>query len=196
MSKNNILLSIAIIFFCASEWVGNYWLAHQINSHQSYTTIKPLESPASTRKETRKETIDKPIKNEATTLSVNTDKIGQRLEIIIQQEVQKALASYTQALSKATNNNTNNPTTSNQQESLNTSTKSASIPTTESEQAFEAALSIVSDAQLSSRWDETVNEQLSPYTEKMTRSQRNEIVGQYIQAFKEGLVEPGINPPF
>jgi hypothetical protein len=49
---------------------------------------------------------------------------------------------------------------------------------------------------LNDSWDQSVNDELSLNSKKLTDKQLNKIVDQYIKAVTEGLINPSTMPPF
>ncbi|WP_086932812.1 hypothetical protein [Agarilytica rhodophyticola] len=184
MKKSHIVLTTAIISLLVLQGISNVWFAYNINSN-----VKNLITQSqNTRKE--RGIRDEYSKQESTFTSFHLDNnTSKSLEKIIEQQVKLALADYKKALIHK------------KEESFTCNNKVAPvsdeyIDIRESEEAFSAATDIVSQALLQGDWDESVNEKLSIYSDKMTDAQRNKIVGKYIQAFKEGSISSGTIPPF
>ncbi len=177
-----ILLSTLLLI--ASQWLSQAWLLNQIHiSHQSLvhhinssTKVHNNNPIAFAIKSQPKNT--EPVKPEASTSTIKNTDFEEKITLLIHKEINQALK---------------NNTTSN---TIEKNIEQETVTNEESTHAYYSALDIVSEAQSYGVWDESINMKLSPYKEKMTRSQKNLIVEQYIKAFNEGLISPNVSPPF
>jgi hypothetical protein len=187
MNKMTILLPIAVTLICASQWASNAWLANNIHAQ---TQLLITKIPQETRNN----------KTATSTLpAANPHTLSKELEILISKQVSDALTRYSKDLLAK------NLVASNKTETTKSTTKDQPIIATsennnsqreDSQEAYWAAMDIVSSATVNSSWDESINDQLYSYRDQLNDAQRNEIVIEYIQAFNDGLIGPGITPPF
>ncbi len=191
MNTLTIFLSAAVIVICASQWTSNMWLAQKIA-----TQAQPLAThTASVNTMSKTLTTDTPVQ-----ASIDIDGINQHLEAVIEKQVQQAFSTYAQKVlvqpAPTTATTLKEKTEIADTASYSENLTDRSLEKEDTQQAFWAAMDIVSSATLNANWDESVNNQLVGYRDLLTDKQRNEIVSEYVQAFNEGLVDPGVTPPF
>lgn len=184
-----LLLSIALI---TSQWLSQVWLLKKINlsnqlfTNQLSTSTQEITQHLSTQHST--DDIQKNIsaiqKNTITTAGTpeNTE-FREEITLLIHQEIGKALKA-----------NLNVHLANNLKE--NNRNIEPVIESNESKDAYYSSLDIAAEARSYGTWDESTNMKLSEYKDKLSRTQKNLIVHQYIQAFNDGLISPTVSPPF
>jgi hypothetical protein len=191
MNKSSVLLTSSVIFLCVSQWGSSIWLANNIKSkdQSSITNIAPNDN-----------SVSAPPTNAE---GINVERLDVTVEGIVRQQVQLALEKYSQHLvaiqtveyKRKVEPEKKTIANVNAQDSLS-DTETNNEQSDESQQEFIAAMDIVSAAVLNYEWDESTSSQIMSYRDKLTDKQRNEIVSEYVKAFEDGLVDPGVNPPF
>jgi hypothetical protein len=191
MRKSSVLLMGSVIFLCISQWGSSVWLANSIKSNDPLPIVNldpnDVSSPTPPA-------YDK---------GINVERLEATIERIVQQQAQLALEKYSDSLiaRQIEENKHNTIATKTNIANINTQDTLSDAETSDeqneaSQEDFSAAMDIVSAAVLNYDWDESTSNQLSSYKDKLTDKQRNEIVGEYVKAFQDGLVNPSVNPPF
>jgi|GEM_PF-5730778 len=187
-----VVFCSGVLIIVVSQWLSNIWLSHVMSPVFKKNMAEYSVSAAHSGNETvQQKSI---VEEDSSQPTMNVEMLAHALAPLIEQKIQNAIRQV--SVDSISSHMTELSTASSVVDRTQQVPVDTVLSSEAAEDAYHDVLDVVLDAQSRGVWDNSVSMRIAEQADKITIKHQQAIIGEYMKALQEGIVDRNVAPPF